>query len=99
MPVIKSAIKKAKQDIRNRKQNLVVRDAYKLAVKKVRKLVADGKAKEAEKALVEAYSRIDKAAKNNVIDKNAAARRKSRLSAAVKGIKASSKKTAVKKEK
>ncbi|MDD3481263.1 MAG: 30S ribosomal protein S20 [Patescibacteria group bacterium] len=80
MPVTTSAIKKARQDIRNREQNRVIRDAAKLAVKKVRKLAEAGKKKEAEEALRDAYSKIDKAAKKNIIHKNSAARKKARLS-------------------
>ncbi len=79
MPVIKSAIKKAKQDVRSREHNRLIRDSYKQSIKKVRQLVESGKPKEAAEALNEAYSKIDKAAKKNIIHKNNAARRKARL--------------------
>lgn len=79
MPVIKSAIKKARQDRVARERNRVVRFEYKAAAKKVRKLIKLGDFKKAAEALKEAYSKIDKAAKKNVIHKNNAARRKSRL--------------------
>lgn len=81
MPVIKSAIKKARQDVKSRKHNAGIRDAYKIAAKTVRKLAAAGEAKKAQEALKEAYSKLDKAVKTNVLHKNNASRRKSRLSA------------------
>lgn len=84
MPIIKSAIKKQKQDIKARIHNRVIRDAYKEASKNVRKLVEAGEVKKSLEALKEAYSKIDRAAKTNVIHKNNAARRKARLSKIVK---------------
>jgi small subunit ribosomal protein S20 len=80
MPVIKSAIKKAKQDVYAREHNRGIRDEYKEASKKVRRLTESGDIKKATEALKEAYSKIDRAAKRNIIHKNSAARRKSRLS-------------------
>lgn len=88
MPVIKSAIKKARQDVKARAHNRVIRDAYKNAAKNVRKLVEAGDTKKAQEALKEAYSKIDIAAKKNVVHKNNAARRKSRLAALLKKDKA-----------
>jgi small subunit ribosomal protein S20 len=80
MPVIKSAIKKAKQDIGAREHNRGIRDEYKEASKKVRKFAESGDIKKATEALKEAYSKIDRAAKRKIIHKNNAARRKARLS-------------------
>lgn len=87
MPIIKSAIKKQRQDIKARKHNREIRDAYKDATKNVKKLVDTGDIKKATEALKEAYSKIDKATKRNVLHKNNAARRKSRLAAIVKNQK------------
>jgi len=81
MPVIKSAIKKARQDVKAREHNRIIRVDYKDASKNFRKLVKEGEFKKAEKALAIAFSKIDKAAKRNVIHKNNASRRKARLSA------------------
>lgn len=53
-------------------------------VKEVRTLIAGGNTADAEKKLPEAYKAIDKAAKRGVIKENTAARKKSRLVAAVK---------------
>lgn len=84
MPVTKSAIKKARQDVKAREHNREIRDAYKKASKEVRKSVLSGDIKKATELLKKAYSEIDKAAKRNVIHKNNAARRKSRLTALLK---------------
>lgn len=53
-------------------------------VKKIRKSVAAGDTQTAEGMLPEAYKAIDKAAKRGVIKENTAARKKSRLVAAIK---------------
>jgi len=79
MPVTSSAIKKARQDKKARAHNRVLRDAYKKAAKKVRSLAEAGETEKADRALKEAYSKIDIAAKKNIIHKNNAARRKARL--------------------
>lgn len=49
-------------------------------IKKVEKLVKEGKKADAKKLLSVAYSAIDKAAKVGVIKNNTSARKKSRLS-------------------
>jgi small subunit ribosomal protein S20 len=84
MPITSSAIKKAKQDIVARRRNRVIRDEYKSASKKVRRLALAGDLKKAQEALTEAYSKIDIAAKKKVLHKNNASRRKSRLAALIK---------------
>lgn len=52
-------------------------------IKKVKKLVALKNKDEVQKLLPEAYRAIDKAMKRGVIKKNAAARKKSRLTVTV----------------
>jgi len=54
--------------------------------KKVTTLISAGNKKEANESLSEAYKAIDKAAKRGIIKKNAANRKKSRLSQAIKKI-------------
>ncbi|MBW6432073.1 30S ribosomal protein S20 [Patescibacteria group bacterium] len=83
MPVTSSAIKKAKQDKKARERNRLVRDDYKKASKEVRKLVNVGDFKKANVALVTAYSKLDKAAKRNILHPNNASRRKARLAALI----------------
>lgn len=101
MPITSSAIKKAKQDTVSRERNRVLRDEYKRASKTVRRFVLAGDVKKAKEALTEAYSKLDIAAKKNILHKNNAARRKSRLAALLKETKAATpaKKDAPKKPK
>lgn len=60
--------------------NLRRKKAMKDAFKATQKLIAGKKGKEAAASLPKLYQAIDKAAKSNVITKNAAARIKSRVS-------------------
>ena len=84
MPITKSAKKALRQSKRRAERNLIKRNAYKAAVKKVRAFAINGKTKEATEALPVAYKALDKAAKTNVISKNKAARLKSRLAKAIR---------------
>ena len=88
-------LKSSKKDIRRIKvrtsRNAKVKNEMKKAVKTVRKLADTGKTKEAEEKFVLATKKIDKAAKTNVIRKNAASRYKSRLSKWVNRAKKASK--------
>lgn len=79
MPVIKSAKKKMKQAAKHEKHNREIKDALKQKVKTARKAIGTDP-KELAQKLSQAFSEIDRAAKRNVIHKNAAARKKSRLS-------------------
>lgn len=79
MPITTSAKKALRQSVRRRARNIVRKDAYKDAVKAVRKFVVDGKDAEARQALSRAYQALDKAAKTHAIKKNKASRLKSRL--------------------
>ena len=77
MPVIKSAKKKLRQDIKREKINDFLRKTLKDALKDARK------SKTAEK-VKKAVALTDKAVKKNLIHKNKAARIKSRLSKLIK---------------
>lgn len=79
MPKIKGAKKALRQSKKRAIQNKNVRKAFKEVVKKFRKTVDAGNAKEATQQLALAYKALDKAAKTNVIKKNTASRLKSRL--------------------
>ena len=89
MPLTKQAIKKVRQDKRKTIYNLRVKKTYKQAVSAFRK-------NPATKGISEVFSKLDKAAKTNIIHKNKAARLKSRLS---KLIKSSGKSPALKTQK
>ena len=84
MPITKGAQKAHRASLRKRVFNLRRKSAMNEAVKKIRKLVEAGKKSEAEAVLPTAYKAIDKAAKRGVIKENTAARKKSRLVAAIK---------------
>lgn len=77
MPIIKSAIKRAKQTIKRREHNVATKSNIKEATKTFI-------AKPSATALSAAQSEIDTAVKKGLIKKNTAARRKSRLSAIAK---------------
>lgn len=79
MPIKASAKKALRQSKRRRIRNLNRKAAAKDVVKKIKKLIAAKKIKEAEKLIPLAYKAIDKAAKTGVIKKNTASRRKSHL--------------------
>jgi len=79
MPITKSAKKALRQNKRRRQRNLRQLNAMREIIKKIKNLVAENKKEEALKLLPSAYKAIDKAAKNNIIPKNTAARKKSRL--------------------
>ena len=84
MPITSSAKKALRVSHRKRQFNLARKTSMAKIIKKVRGLIADKNTAEAAKLLPEAYQAIDKAAKTNLIKKNAAARKKSRLAQALK---------------
>lgn len=79
MPILKSAKKKMKQDATRKARNLSYKKKYKRAVKEA---VGPGK-KTQKKDLSKAYSAIDRAKKAGIIEKNKAARLKSRVAKVV----------------
>ncbi|MBI2038783.1 MAG: 30S ribosomal protein S20 [Candidatus Niyogibacteria bacterium] len=79
MPITTSAKKALRQAERRRVRNLKRKDAIVSVVRKIKKFVIAGKKEEARSLLPQAYKALDKAAQRNVIHKNAAARKKSRL--------------------
>ena len=76
MPNTKQAKKRMHTDDVRRMRNKVTRTSMRTAVKKV---LQSETAEAAQAALPEAFKRVDKAAKKNVIHDNAAARTKSQL--------------------
>lgn len=84
MPITKSAKKALRQGEKKKVFNLRRKKKVEDAVKSVKRLVKEGKVKEANALLPQAYSALDKAAKGNTIKKNTASRKKSRLNAIVK---------------
>jgi len=78
MPITKSAIKAMKQADKARIHNREIKANYRNKIKAVHKDIEAG-GKNVAKLTSEAFSLIDKTAKNNIIHKKTAARRKSRL--------------------
>lgn len=83
MPVIKSAIKKMRQDVKRTERNNVVRNRLKSKMKELTKAAHDNKVAELPELLKGAYSIIDTAFKKNLIKRNNAARKKSNMAKAV----------------
>ncbi len=79
MPIIKSAIKRVRQEDRRQKRNLVVSRRYKELMKEFLKLIEEGKKKEAQALFPQLQKSIDMAAKKNLIHKRNASRKKSVL--------------------
>jgi len=83
MPIIKSAIKRAKQSLTRRSRNLQTKRAVKQDITALHAAIVEGKADAIQTALAAAYSEIDRAVKKGSLHKNTASRRKSGLAHAV----------------
>lgn len=79
MAITKSAKKAIRQSLRRKAQNLVYKNKIKGLLKEAKSLAAAKKTEEAKNVLPKLYEALDKAAKKGVIKKNAASRKKSRI--------------------
>jgi small subunit ribosomal protein S20 len=75
----RSALKKMRQSEKRRVRNAAVRSGVRTAVKTTRAALAAGSAEAARTDLARAIRLLDKAVTKGVVHRNAAARRKSRL--------------------
>ncbi len=89
MPKTKTAEKSARSAARKAERNKAIRSSTRTDVAKAEKLVTGKKSEDAQVAIVQAISSLDKAARKKVIHRNTAARKKSRL---MKKLNASNKK-------
>lgn len=80
----KSAKKRAVQSENRRKHNASLKSMYRTSIKKVEAAVVINKKEEAARALKESIPVIDKMVAKKIINKNKAARHKSRLNARIK---------------
>jgi len=80
LPQRKSGIVELRKNRRRRMHNLDIKTDLKKTIKSFVGSVKAEKSKEATEQLKTVYKKIDKAAKRNILHKNTAARRKSRLS-------------------
>lgn len=92
MPHSKSAAKRLRQSTVARTRNRAGRQAIRTQVRKVRQAVESGDVAAAESELKTAVIKLDQAGARRTIHRNAAARTKSRLSAALKKVKQAPKK-------
>lgn len=97
MPIIKSAIKRAKQTKVRTARNKVTKQTVRTEVKALQSAIDAKDTKKAQEQLVVAQSAIDTAVKKNLMHKNKAARKKSQLNAQVKAMAGSTKPAAAKK--
>ena len=79
MPGTKSAQKQVRVSERRRLRNKSVRSAVKTNITKAERLIFSGELEAAREAVVGAVSSLDKAAEKGILQRNNAARRKSRL--------------------
>jgi small subunit ribosomal protein S20 len=80
------ARKRAHQATKRRAHNMSLRSELRTAIKKVRKAVVAGDKNAAQAVFKESQGIIDSIADKKIMHKNAAARHKSRLSAAIKAL-------------
>ncbi|MDR6198574.1 small subunit ribosomal protein S20 [Microbacterium sp. SORGH_AS428] len=86
MANIKSQIKRNKTNEKAHERNKAVKSELKTAVRRTREAVAGGDKAAAEKALVAATKKLDKAVSKGVIHKNQAANRKSAIAKQVSAL-------------
>ncbi len=79
MAIIKSQIKRNRQNEKRRLRNRVYRGSARTYIKEARAAIEKGEYETAQKATHAALIALDRAAAKGVIHKNNAARRKSRL--------------------
>ena len=79
MPIIRAAVKHLRQSEKHRRVNRFMKDRLKVDLKEMMKLAGQKKLDEFKKRLPATVSLIDKAAKNNLLHKNNAARKKAKL--------------------
>jgi small subunit ribosomal protein S20 len=79
VPIKQSAKKYMRASDKRKSQNLKLKKSFREVIKKMQELVKAEKIEEAKKLLPSIQKALDKAAKVNVIAKNTAARKKSRL--------------------
>ncbi len=83
-----SAIKRARQDIVKRNRNRAQKSTMRTAIKRVHAAIAAGDQDAANAEMKVASSLIARAGRKNIIHKNQASRRISRLNAKIKALKA-----------
>ena len=88
MANIKSAAKRAKQAEVRRQHNIALKSEMRTSIKKVIKAIEAGDSGSANEQFKLAVPQIDRMARKRIIQPNKAARHKSRLNKAIKGLSA-----------
>ncbi len=88
MANIKSAQKRARQSVKHRANNMAMRSKMRTHLKKVVTAIESGDRAAAEASYKAAVPVLDSMVTKGIVHKNKAARHKSRLNAAIKGLQA-----------
>jgi len=86
MPITRSAKKAHRSSLKKRVFNQRRKDKVSQITKSLKKLVATGDKKAAQALMPQVQKALDKAVKGNTLNKNAASRKKSRLSKIIKKL-------------
>ena len=86
MPIKKAAKKYMRVTVRKTEKNRKIKGVFRSAIKKTEEAIAKGDAKTAQDNFNKVVKALDKASKKNVIHKNMAARKKSRLNKRIKAL-------------
>ena len=86
MPITRSAKKALRQSFVRRARNLRKQAVFKDLARDIKNLAGEKKKQDAQKLLPSLYKALDKAAKTGVIKKNAASRKKSRMTKLVQSL-------------
>ena len=84
MPIKKAAKKYMRVTVRKTEKNKIAKGLFRSAIKKTNEAVTKGNLVVAQEELKKAIKALDKASEKNIIHKNTAARKKSRLNKLVK---------------
>ncbi len=87
MPNVASSKKRLRQSVVRRARNRTIKSALRTQTRKLRAAMAEGNMEQVEVEFRITVKKLDQAAARNIIHANAAARTKSRLSAAIKALK------------
>ena len=79
MPTMKSAKKRLRQNIKHNLRNRTYKSALKTQMKKFLSVIREGNAQAAQEELRLTVKKIDKGVAKNILHKNTASRKKSRL--------------------
>ncbi len=93
MPIMKSAKKRLRQNIKHNLRNRSFKTALKTQMKKFLSAVKEGNAKTAEEELRLTVKKLDKGRSKGMLHKNTVSRKKSRLAKKLSQVKASAPKS------